>query len=308
MMFTRILVPLDGSPSSERVLPYVLAIARALKASVILLHAVPPSTSEEVEPEAAGTITRLTELVSALRDQGIDVWMRVYDEPAGQAIIAAADQERADLIVMSTHGRGGLGRWLYGSVADEVLRHTTQPIGLISATCDRVWATGRAFRMLVPLDGSDFAEQALEAAAAVATAVSGELLLLRVVEPTDELSVLGPPYLQDALDAARGYLDRVADRPGINPVTTGLRVEAGDPAATIAAVARREDVDVVMMATHGSGGLVRLALGSVASDTLHRVTTPLLLVRPGVTLHSQREEANDAPGAASRPGRTARVT
>jgi nucleotide-binding universal stress UspA family protein len=248
---------------------------------VIVLHAVAPSDSEVEAPGSADAVARVTDLVSTLRGQGLDAWMRIYEGPAGQVILDAADQERADVIVMSTHGRGGLGRWLYGSVADEVLRRATRPVGLVSATCDRVWEPGRAFRILVPLDGSDFAELAIEPAAATATALNGELLFLRVVEPTDEASVLGPPYLQAALDGARGYLDRVAAHPSLAGLTVGLRVEAGDPSTTIAAVARREDADLIVMATHGSGGLLRLTLGSVASDTLHRATTPLLLVRPG---------------------------
>lgn len=280
-MFSRILVPLDGSIFSERVLPYVVSIARACKASVIVFHATSTGGSEEEAPESTGAVARIAELVGTLHGQGLDAWMRTYEGPAGQSILDAADQERADLIVMSTHGRGGLGRWLYGSVADEVLRSSTRPVGLVSAVCDRIWTPGRAFRILVPLDGSDFAELALDPAVATAEAMRGELLLLRVVEPTDEASVLGPPYLQEALDAARGYLDRVVGRPGLAGSTVSLRVEAGGPSTTIAAIARREDVDLVVMATHGAGGLTRLTLGSVASDTLHRATTPLLLVRPG---------------------------
>jgi nucleotide-binding universal stress UspA family protein len=178
-MFSRILVPLDGSHFSERVLPYVVTIGRACGASVIVLHAVAPSESEVEAPGSADAVGRVTDLVSTLRGQGLDAWMRIYEGPAGQVILDTADQERADVIVMSTHGRGGLGRWLYGSVADEVLRRATRPVGLVSATCDRVWGPGRAFRILVPLDGSDFAELAIEPAAATATALNGELLFLR---------------------------------------------------------------------------------------------------------------------------------
>ena len=84
---------------------------------------------------------------------------------------------------MSTHGHGGLGRWLYGSVADEVLRRVPVPVLLVSAVCAQTWAQDQPLRVVAPLDGSDLAEEALGPARDLAATLGNELLLLGVVEP-----------------------------------------------------------------------------------------------------------------------------
>ena len=80
---------------------------------------------------------------------------------AADVIYETAASTQANLIVMSTHGHGGLGRWLYGSVADEVLGRVPVPILFVSAVCTQLWAADQPVRVVVPLDGSDLAEQAL---------------------------------------------------------------------------------------------------------------------------------------------------
>jgi nucleotide-binding universal stress UspA family protein len=229
------------------------------------------------------TDARLSELVGALTKTGRQVRLRMVHGAAADAILRAADEEHADLIVMSTHGRGGMGRLFYGSVADQVLRHTTRPIVLISATCTRSWAVDGRFRLLVPLDGSASAEAALGVAEQTADALEAEVVLLRVVEPADGFAALDTSYLparsQRVLDEARTYLDGIVTRLSRPGRIIATRVEAGDPATKIASVARDADVDLIVMATHGSGGLVRFTMGSVATATLHRANTPMLLVR-----------------------------
>jgi nucleotide-binding universal stress UspA family protein len=254
-------------------------------------------------PAAADMIGRVADLVSDLEELGLRVRMRVDDGPAAQAILEAADEEHADVIVMSTHGRGGLGRWLYGSIADDVLRHATLPVILISAACERSWSIEGPFRLMVPLDGSPLAEAALGPAGEVADALSAELVLLRVVEPADGFAALETTYLpaqsQGVLDEAQAYVDGISTSPSMAGLKTTRRIAAGDPAAKIAAVARDEDVDLIVMATHGSGGLTRLTMGSVATSVLHRATMPLLLVR-SIAAHSSpvidgEEEAPATP-------------
>ena len=282
-MLTRMLVPLDGSVRSERALPYAASLAKTFGGELILLHDETVGLRGDDVPAAADAISRITSLGRALEGLGLRVRIRVVRGPAASAILRAADDEHADMIVMSTHGRGGLGRWIYGSVADDVLRHTSLPIVLISAACERHWSIEGCFRLLVPLDGSELAEAALGLAGEVADTLRTELILLRVVEPADGFAALGLSYLpaqsQAVLDEAEQYLDAIATSPSMTGRTTALRVKAGDPAAQIAAVARGEDVDLIVMSTHGSGGLARLTMGSVATSVLHRAAIPMLLVR-----------------------------
>src|SRR5215471_10060685 len=150
-MFARILVRLDGSRRSERALPYAAGLANVFGSELALIHDETVGLPGDDVPAAADTVSRMTDLVEALQNLGLRVWKGVVHGPPAEAILRAADDARADLIVMSTHGRSGLGRWLYGSVADEVFRHTTLPIVLISAACERRWRIEGPFQLLVPL-------------------------------------------------------------------------------------------------------------------------------------------------------------
>lgn len=299
-MISRILVPLDGSRRSERALPYATQMAQLTGGTLILVHDETVGLRNESEPPTAEPVSRLTELVRMLVQLHVPARMRIVHGSAADAILRAANEEDADLIVMSTHGRGGLGRWLYGSVADTVLRDANRPVLLVTAACERTWATDRPFRMLVPLDGSPLAETALDVAGGLADALKTELLLLRVVEPADGFAALGTAYLPTAspgvLDEATIYLDGISTSPSMAGRAVTGRVETGDPAAKIAAVARYEEIDLVVMATHASGGLARLTMGSVASAILHVASVPLLLVPPGMARRSSPGTARATTG------------
>ena len=175
-MFAMILLPLDGSRRSERALPYAAGLAKVFGSELALVHDETIGLRGDDVPASADTLGRIAELVEALQNLGLRVWRGVIRGPAAEAILRVADDAHADLIVMSTHGRSGLGRWLYGSVADEVLRHTILPIVLISAACERRWKIEGPFRLLVPLDGSELAESALGLAGEVADALHAELV------------------------------------------------------------------------------------------------------------------------------------
>jgi nucleotide-binding universal stress UspA family protein len=144
--------------------------------------------------------------------------------------------------------------------------------------------------VLVPLDGADFAEEALGPADEIARLLDGDLALLQVVEPPPP--EFGPPFglpgdpsmffnpeLERA--GAQAYLARVASRWPDGGRVGARDVRIGDPGTEIAAGARERGAGLVAMATHGRGGLLRTVLGSVATGTLQRATTPVLLVRPG---------------------------
>src|SRR5207253_5755743 len=117
-------------------------------------------------------------VIDGLRKDGLDVEGHFAEGPAADVIYAQAAASRASLIVMSTHGHGGLGRWLYGSVADEVLRRVPVPVLLVSAVCTQTLADDQPLRVVVPLDGSDLAEEALGPARDLAVTLGSALLLL----------------------------------------------------------------------------------------------------------------------------------
>jgi nucleotide-binding universal stress UspA family protein len=193
-----------------------------------------------------------------------------FGEPATE-ILETARRFDADEVVMATHGRTGPAHLLHGSVAEAVLGHSPIPVFLVHARPGEVAAPQfdpRSARIMVPLDGSAFAEAALPVALEVLGA-AGELVMLRVVAPDAVLDA--SHYLQGVVNRLkRGDLDL--------HVTCDVRT--GDAADGIAAAQIDRGVDLVVMATHGRSGLGRAVLGSVAGAVLRTGNVPVLLVRP----------------------------
>ena len=138
----RVLIALDGSPSSEAVLRFVLEIAGPLDMTVVLLRVVepivPPMAGEGlglpidvIEPRTQDAENYLAPIAAALRARGVRVaWQIRYGRPDDQ-ILAAADESGVDMIAMATHGRTGVGRLLFGSIAEAVLRRAAVPVFMI---------------------------------------------------------------------------------------------------------------------------------------------------------------------------------
>lgn len=308
-MLKTILVPVDGSPLAERAVPYAVKLAKAAGAKVALLRVLDtlrPGRRAASEPDPRVQLEATAERARAGGAEVETVTRQVYYGDTAAVIVQAAREERAGLIVMSTHGRGSLGRWLYGSVADAVLRTAEVPIALVPADCGRPWPAKRPLRLLVPLDGSDLAAAALGPAAELADGMGAELLLLSVVQPPTYAYAEGYAYL--ALDpekeraAAARELQAAAEKLRTGSRIVKTRVELGFPVEAILEVAREADIDLVVMATHGRGGLARLVLGSVATGTLQRSGLPVLLVRPSGLARPAEEPAN-APAVAAGPQR-----
>jgi nucleotide-binding universal stress UspA family protein len=201
----------------------------------------------------------------------------------------------AGLIVMASHARDGLVRWLTGSVADEVVRNSSVPVLVVRAE-DSAWSPGEgSARVVVGLDGSELAEAGLEAAADLADAAGAELLLVRVVQPPDYVAKTHAPVaaaavIREDIAAAEAYLHDIAAMQKELGRLVATRVVLGaSPAFSLSRVANEEGVDVMAVATHGRGGLTRFALGSVATSLLHDSPVPLLVVRPKDTAQTGTE-------------------
>ncbi len=290
-MIQQILVSLDGSPLAERALPYAAALARATHARMVLLRATEAhaptvrgrsqaqiAVSQEAEDYLEG-------IANPLRESGLTVDLAL---PVGNAAETIEDEialREIDFVVMATHGRSGLGRLVYGSVAAHVLNHTKVPVLLV-----RAWQQGGSDsfairpRIVVPLDGSRFATSALPLARELVTALGGELLLMMAVSPPEVAMMSELAYAQfdpaAEVATATDYLDQLAAGEITAGRPTKTKALVGMPEQVVAEVARTNDATLIVMATHGRGGLGRLVMGSVADATLRQGTTPLLLVRP----------------------------
>jgi nucleotide-binding universal stress UspA family protein len=287
-MLSTILVPLDGSALAEQALPFAERVARAAQARVILTRAVPAYSGAEASVEASVALAareNLEEIASRLRRAEIPVGVTVPEGDAAAQTVGAVAALGVDLIVMSTHGRSGIGRWLYGSVADAVIRLANVPVMLVPPGTSLPWPTDRQLRIIVPLDESQLSEAVLGPALEFATRLDAELLLVEVVAwpPLvyyDPVELLGYD-LEEQVAAARGYLADVATRLHESGASVRCRVEVDPtPAATIVQLARDEHADLIAMATHGRSGVARVVLGSTTTGTLQHAGVPLLIVRP----------------------------
>lgn len=278
-MFREILVPLDGTYLAGRAVAYAVALAHVWKSRVALYHWSPPRTAARHAGAERQAMLQLEALASQCESTGLTVEMIVdhgaYDHLA--AAIAEAVRERSvGLIVMATHGQGGVEDAFMGSSVERVVRGADVPVLVIPAEQDQPWERDRDLRVLVPLDGSELSEVALGTARTLLADFEGTLVLARAVDPDAERGD------QDALTRgiahARDYIARI----GSAFADSGLRVqqviEVGAPAVALEKAAASHDVDVIVIGTHARGGLERLVKGSVTGALLGRAARPVLVV------------------------------
>jgi nucleotide-binding universal stress UspA family protein len=298
-MLQHILVGLDGSPLAETILAYVSTLAKSVDADVTLLHVVHlPEDMREgehyqtLQPHIQQAETQahdyLRRVAQRLTDAGVKNQSRMTAGGAAVEIVRYAQQEKMDLIALATHGRSGLQRWFYGSVAEKVLHTTHTPLLLIRPTAEQAAPALELTQLVVPVDGSPLAEAALPLAQALAASCKVPLVLLRVVEtvslafadPTG-ISFASYPQILDGLqEAAESYLNQRAATIRGQGVSVHTEAPVGLPADKIVTYAHEHPGSLVVMSTHGRTGLAALALGSVARRVVLHGNTPTLMVRP----------------------------
>jgi nucleotide-binding universal stress UspA family protein len=303
-MFRKILVPLDGSSVGEQALPLALSVARRAEAALEVVHVHVPLAPLYTEPRPnmetpLETRARrqarayLDEVARRLRAQvKVAVNTAFLEGAVAETLQAHAAAAGADLVVMTTHGRGPLNRLWLGNVADELLRKLSIPLLLIRPRQTEVDLTSDPVlrRVLIPLDGSPLAESVLEPALALGGLVGAEYTLLRVVQPVlyaaPALGGLDSGWadttLTDELQTqAREYVDGVAKRLRERSVSAQPVVTFDpSPAGAILEEAQARGSDLIALATHGRGGLRRAVLGSVADKVIRGSTSAVLVYHP----------------------------
>jgi nucleotide-binding universal stress UspA family protein len=284
-----ILVPLDGSDFSEHALGAAASLARAASAHVRLIHVHQPlplepgvthNTHDDPEIFLRGYIGVHGE---RLRGDGIDVSYGVLTGPVAPTIAAMADEWQTDLIVMTTHGRGGLARTWLGSTADELLRKTRIPLLLLRPSGDKHEPLAPE-RVVIALDGSRRAEAIVPCAIGLARLTGARATLFTAMphrdpEPPARAAAARSQAALTSEAEADSYLHELARRLSDQEVPVDIEVrEHESPAKAILEALR--PADVVAIATHGRGGLSRLILGSVADQVLRGTAVPMLVLRP----------------------------
>ena len=340
-MYSKIVVPLDGSELSERSLPYARMVAGALSVPIELVEAfdvLPPAVHDHLAVAATQrmldqarlrTDDYLSRVRTRLREMGYSATATTLPGGPVQAIMDWVAVDPDALVVMSTHGRGGIARWALGSVADKVLHAIPNPMLLVRGTAANPSGETEPQAILVPLDGSTLSELSLEHAATMASALKTRIVLMRVNSDAaayrDYLgsetgsttaapdSEWGPveELIRTELEDARGSLDRSARRLTgefgfVNDVVT-LPVESRNVADAIADTAASERA-IVVMTTHGRSGINRLMLGSVSDRVVRHSDVPVLVVRevetPSPATMAQRVDVGSGQefgGAAAQP-------
>jgi nucleotide-binding universal stress UspA family protein len=294
-----ILVPLDGSQQAEAALPYAEAIASVMGDGIRLFGVTEPESSNpilirlqqdlEIRTRLAGQAqSYLNQVASRASPPELEVSSVVAEGDPATEILRAAQAADIVLIAMVTHGRSGLQRWALGSVADKVMRMSQVPTLLIRPPETQAKQEPVALkRLLVPLDGSAMAESAIEPAARLSQATGATLILLRV-EPwlsTNNAFVAEGVYSPDFSEfeseqqvLAQQYLDGLRDQlpDGLACQTLVLR---GFPSPMLKDYCTSNQIDLVVMSTHGRSGVARFVVGSKA-DNLVRSGAPVLLIPP----------------------------
>ncbi|HJU63890.1 MAG TPA: universal stress protein [Candidatus Binatia bacterium] len=296
-MYTRMLVPLDGSKVAEQVLPYARFLAKSLGIPTELLGVVDPETLVAFANPAQGRPldTLVTETMSrsaiylettARSFQGAQVKSSVAKGKPEDEVIERAAADKNTLIVMATHGRSGLQRWLLGSVADKVLHGATNHLLLIRAS-DQGKTDGEAplKTVIVPLDGSPLAERALPVVVDLAKKMDLQVVLVRAYALPPTISAEDYGYYSaelldhlesEARDYLQGKINEIKQK-GIATVTSV--VNTGYGAEEIITLARNTPDNLIAMCTHGRSGIQRTVLGSVTDRVVRHSGDPVLIVQ-----------------------------
>jgi nucleotide-binding universal stress UspA family protein len=297
-MYQRLLVPLDGSRLAEAVLPIAERLGRLPRSTVVLLHVLergaPSAIHGERHLQAREEAERyLTDVATRLRAHNVAVETHVHEVPEGdvpRSIAEHAVEERADLIVLCTHGSGGVHQLLFGSVAQQVLKRGTAPVLLARADPDGGLHPFEPDRVLVPLDGTAAAECALEPARELASLLGAGVHLVMVVATASTargerqaIAQAMPTATRAALELeeaeAGDYLESVAARLRRAGAAVSAEVRRGDTSSALADEAAEPGVGLVVVATHGRAGVQAIWAGSVTARLLARTRAPILLLR-----------------------------
>lgn len=324
-MFQRIVVPLDGSARARQAIPIATRLARACRGSIVLLHVLEPPidlawrTQDQWRSPEDWT-AELSHLAASEELRGVETALAVVKGSPAAAILDSVEQQRADLLVLRSHGRTGLACWPLGSVAQKVARHCPVPVLILRDHAEQsvqLPSEGtQPVRIMVPLDGSALAEAAISPAVSLSCALSApqaaRLHLVQVIpleEPVrmTEINREGEQQQYELISEeqartvaqATAYLHAVQQRLSpeegsakkvhltssvvINPdiATALIQLAGGDGKGG----AQRENArtygsDVIALATHGRSGPARWVLGSIAERLLWESRVPLLIARP----------------------------
>lgn len=298
MRIREILHPTDLSACSEQALAHAVEWARRHGARLRVLHVVefdeespmsPVLEEEDGERVRAETreraVAEIEETLDAHGARDLVAATEVVWNPSAARTIVERAGEGIDLIVMGTHGRSGFRSLLIGSVTDQVIRAALCPVLAVREShAPRPLEAPR--KILVPIDFSPAAREAVRVARELASTTGATLTLFHVIEevivPDFYYPVSTSPFLDgpELRSEAEAELRRVWESAGGPEIEAEFRVVEGRSGSTIPRFAEEGEFDLIVMPTHGLRGVERLLLGSTTDKVLRRATCPVLVLQP----------------------------
>lgn len=299
MTIDTILIPTDGSEPAERAARRGFEYAAQLDATVHVLSVADstvatgtgysgdsPRVRDRLREKASARASALHELAA---ERGLDSTAVVREGIPAKELIDYADESEVDLIAMGTTGRGGVSRMVVGSVTDKVVRTAPVPVMTFSPESLEAATDGRIESLLLPTDGSDPADAAADWGIDLAAAVDATVHILCVAEPNaggrvsslfddDDDSAVDRDQLLEQSGDHSGSIATTASEADLDFLTP---TRTGNPAEEIGSYAAENDIDVIVMGTHGRGGFERFVLGSVTDEVLRSAPIPVVTIRPG---------------------------
>ena len=299
-MFTKMLIPLDGSKTAEKVLPYARYLAGKFKIPIELLAVIDIAemamhiSAEKaryldtmIEDGVRASTTYLRGIATTFPDAKVNC--TVEKGGAVETIIEKGESDTGMLITMATHGRSGLNRFLLGSVAEKVLRGTANPLMLIRAADeDKGAGEEKLTSVVVPLDGSELAESVLPMVAGVAKKLGLEVVLFRAYHipynayagDDGYYAVNYDELISSVRDEAKEYLEKkVAEVKKLGVEKVSMLIKEGFAGDEIIALGRKTADNLIAMCSHGRSGVRRFVLGSVTETVVRHSGDPVLVVR-----------------------------
>lgn len=301
-MYKTIMVPTDGSGFDREAIRIALRIAERSHSAVRLVRvqrtgeffgtqSSPDASSASatvLQQERERILDELDHLAAECRKTSwAEISVAIEDGPVSEALQRYAIRNHVDLVVISSHGRGGITRLSLGSVTDSLIRHTPIPVLVVKPRASYLIPGANEIfrRIVVPLDGSSLAEQILPEVVALAKLDSARLTLLTVlVPPASSQGTIADqrtPVWDRNIADAQAYLYRIAAQLRGQGCSTTTHIEIGENVAqVIGDYARNARADLVAIATHGRGGISRVLHGSVADVVTRTGMTSMLVFRP----------------------------
>jgi len=281
--YRKILVAVDGSESSRNALKQAIKLANSEECWITVVSVIPSYTGdlsatfigdmrkamaepcEKALSEAENIAKSERTLIKTVCEEG-EIYERIVD---------LADAENCDLIVMGRKGLSQIERAFMGSVAARVIGHSQRDVLVVPINTTIGWKS-----IFLNTDGSKYSEAATESAINFAKSYGGELMVLSVVEVTEEFLARAPGMVEDMVKKAKGFVEDVKKKAEESNIKTTPFVREGEAYRVITNLARENKADIIVMGSHGRTGLRRLLMGSVTAKVIGHSPCPVLVVKP----------------------------